>query len=315
MDIGEQNDPLRHAKVLAEQTKDPCLTILLTGRTAASRSNMINSPLNTKSASADSNKHSNIEIVRYHRVINGIPCQIIDTSNLNAILSESVLDQASIEEIRAKINTIHCIWFATRLDETGVSIDEKNVIKWLTIILGEQAWNYALLLLTQANTAKNSWKYATTMKKRSEIFRAEISQYTGWDIASGITSVPVTDLDKIMRDGQNWLPEIYTQILRRADQREIAQHFWADVKDPPSSKRVVRESASQWREIAHEEENKLTRDFLCYMHIPVRCYIWSAPVGAIGMCIWGPGGFGIALAGNAVFWIVLSWLQSRRQES
>jgi len=153
------------------------------------------------------------------------------------------------------------------------------------------------------------------MKKRSENLRAEISQYTGWDIASGITSVPVTDLDKIMRDGQNWLPEIYTQILRRADQREIAQHFWADVKDPSSSKGLVRESASQWREIAYEEENKLTRDFLCYMHIPARCYIWSAPVGAIGMCIWGPGGFGIALAGNAVFWIVLSWLQSGRQGS
>lgn len=314
MDIGEQNDPIGQTEVLVEQTKDPYLTILLTGRTAASRSNVINSPLNTESAPVDNSQQSNIEIVRYSRVINGIPCQIIDISCLCAILPELALGQAYIEEIRAKINTIHCICFATKLDETDVSRDEQNAIKWITTIFGEQAWNYALLIFTQTNTAKNSWKCATMMKKQSENFRTEISKYTGWDIASSITSVPVTNLDEIMRDEQNWLPETYTQILRRADQRGIAPHFLTAVKDPPSSKRLACESGSQRREMVRdEEENKPTRDFFCNMNMLARCYIWSAPAGAIGMCIWGPEGFGIALAGNAVFWIVLRWLQSLRE--
>jgi hypothetical protein len=314
MDIDEQNDPIGQTEVLAEQTKDPYLTILLTGRIAASRSNVINSPLNTEGAPVDNSKQSNIKIVRHSCVINGIPCQIIDTSCLRAILREPALSQAYIEEIRAKINTIHCIWFATWLDETGVSRDEQNAIKWITTIFGEQAWNYALLIFTQTNTAKNSWKCATMMKKQSENFRTEISKYTGWDIASGITSVPVTNLDEIMRDEQNWLPETYTQILRRADQRGIARHFLTAVKDPPSSIRLARESGSQWGEMVRDDdENKLTRGFLCGMDTLAHCYIWSAPAGAIGMCIWGPEGFGIALAGNAVFWIVLRWLQSLRK--
>ncbi len=281
-----QNGPFKYTKVLTEHLKEPRLTILLVNPVSSATTPDINIVPTDGS----------LEIIRYERVINGIPCQIIETPTLCALLSAATLDPVHIKEIQAQMSTIQYIWFATRLDATTLSINEQNIIKWLSTILGEQAWNYALLVLTHARTTP-PLKCASMMKKRSEIVRAEISRHCGWDIARSITAIPVGHLDELLLDEQNLWPELHTTLDRQVTPAQSAAKGWVQ--------------AVPWQ--VSDVDEKMKEKLLPRLNALTLCYLWSGPAGALGMCLWGPVGFGIGLAGNALFWAVIGWLQSSRE--
>ena len=289
-------------KLLAARSKDARLTIFLTGSTTVYTSSMTNPLSGTRIIPVDTGTKGILQIIMWDRSINDLPCRIIMVPDLAYISHDPPLLQSCIEKIKDTISPIHCIWFTARLNETTLHQDEQNVIHWITTILGEQAWNYAILVLTHANTIKDAWKRADMMKKRSEIIRAEISLYTGWDIAANITSVPVTALDDIMLDGKKWLPELYEQIMRRSNLKGMT--LLASTPAPVSS-----EAGHLGQETTKPQENKVASTFTHPWLTATGCYISSALVSAIGMILYGPRGFVIGLVGNLVFWMLLRFFQ------
>ena len=300
------DNPFPPLKLLAARSKDARLTIFLTGSSTVYTSSMTNPLSGTRSIPIDTGKNGILQIIMWDRSINDLPCRIIMLPELAHMSHDPPLLKACIEEIKDAISPIHCIWFTARLHETTLHQDEQNVIHWITTILGEQAWNYAILVLTHANTIKDAWKRADMMKKRSENIRAEISVYTGWDIAANITSVPVTALDDIMLDGKKWLPELYEQIMRRSNLKGITL-----LASTTSS--VSTEADHPGQGATKPQENKLTHAFAHSWSTATWCYISSAFVGAVGMLLYGPRGFIIGLIGNLVFWMLLRFLQFARR--
>ncbi len=301
-------NPFPQLKLLAARAKGSRLTILLTGSTTVYTSSMTNPLSNTRIMHVDTGKQGILEIVMWDRIINDLPCRIITLPTLGHIAPNPSLTQTCIDAIKACITPIHCIWFVARLNETRLSHDEQNVIQWITTILGEHAWNYAILVLTHSNTIKDAWKRADIMKKRSENIRAKISEYTGWDIATNITSVPVTALDDIILNGKKWLPEFYQQIMRHSN----LSGFTVSSSANPSSKNISAaekdpsgEISYQQQEVVQPQENKLSQRSLSLTW----CYLSSALVGTVCMGLWGLNGFLIGLAGNFTLWMLLRWLR------
>ncbi len=303
-------DPFPQLKFLAAQAKDSRLSILLTGSTTVYTSSMTNPLSNTRITHVDTGKQGILEIITWDRTINDLPCRIITLPALGHISYDTSIAQSCIDTINACITPIHCIWFASHLNETSLSQDEKNVIKWITAILGEQAWNYAILVLTHSNTIKDAWKRADMMKKRSENIRAEISEYTGWDIAATITSVPVAALDDIILDGKKWLPELYQQIMRHSNPRGIIASSGANpaAKSVSSAAKSLTEAATyqlEEQENMQPQENLHSHGWFTF----TGCYLSSVLVGIVTLSFWGFTGFLIGLGGNLALWALLCWLR------
>ncbi len=275
MNRDAHNGPFNYTKVLTEHIKEPHLTILL-----------VNPALNAINIKIIAGE-SDIESIHYTRMMNGVLCQILEFPTLCALLDTFAADPAHIEKIQAQINTIQYIWFVTRLDATDLSVNEQNVIKWLSTILGEQAWRDALLVLLH-NRATPPLQCASMMKKRSEIVRAEISRYTGWDIARSITAVCIGHLDELLLDDQHLKPEF------------SASSF------PQKAARAV-----PWQAARHAD--KTSGEMPRRLNVLILCYLWSGPAGVLGMCLWGAPGFGIALAINALFWAIIGWLRDTKE--
>lgn len=300
MNMKTPDNPFPPLKLLAVRSKDPRLTIFLTGSTTVYTSSTTNPLSGTRIIPINTGTKGILQVIMWDRSINGLPCRIIMLPDLAYMAPDPPLSQACIEEIKDAISPIHCLWFAARLNETTLHKDEQNVIHWITTILGEQAWNYAILVLTHANTIKDAWNRADMMKKRSEIIRAEISLYTGWDIAANITSVPVTALDDIMLDGKKWLPELQEQIMRRSNLKGMTLLASATSPVSPEADQAALETT---------QEKKVGYTFTHSWLTVTWCYISSALVGAVGMILYGPRGFVIGLVGNLVFWMLLRFLQ------
>ncbi|HEV2654296.1 MAG TPA: hypothetical protein VGU68_14025 [Ktedonobacteraceae bacterium] len=220
-------------------------------------------------------------------MMNGVLCQILEFPTLCALLDTLATDPARSEKLQARINTVQYIWFVTRLDATDLSANEQNVIKWLSSMLGEQVWRDALLVLLHNRTAL-PWQCASMMKKRSEIVRAEISRYTGWDIARSITAVCVGHLDELLLGDQ-----------------DLETEFSAS-SAPQKAARAV-----PWQADGHTD--KTSGELPRRLNSLILGYLWSGPAGALGMCLWGLPGFGIALAINALFWAIIGWLRDAKE--
>ncbi len=275
MNRDAQNRPFNYTKVLTEHIKEPHLTILLA-----------NPALNTidiKITAGD----SDIESIHYTRKVNGVMCQILEFPTLCALVDTFAADPARSEEMRIQMSSVQYIWFVTRLDATSLSVNEQNVIKWLSTMLGEQAWRDALLVLLH-NQATLPLQCASMMKKRSEIVRAEISRYTGWDIARSITAVCVGQLDELLLGDQDLDPELRASAA------------------PQKAARAV-----PWQAGGHAD--KTSGELPQRLNALILCYLWSGPAGALGMCLWGVPGFGIALATNALFWAIIGWLRDTKE--
>ncbi|MDQ2884817.1 MAG: hypothetical protein M3Y39_01895 [Chloroflexota bacterium] len=214
-------------------------------------------------------------------------CQILEFPTLCALVDTFAADPARSEEMRIQMSSVQYIWFVTRLDATSLSVNEQNVIKWLSTMLGEQAWRDALLVLLH-NQATLPLQCASMMKKRSEIVRAEISRYTGWDIARSITAVCVGQLDELLLGDQDLDPELRASAA------------------PQKAARAV-----PWQAGGHAD--KTSGELPQRLNALILCYLWSGPAGALGMCLWGVPGFGIALATNALFWAIIGWLRDTKE--
>lgn len=294
-------------KLLAARAKDSRLTILLTGSTTVYTSSMTNPLSNTRIMHVDTEKQGILEIIMWDRTINDLPCRIITLPGLGNISYDITLPQTALDAIKTCISPVHCIWYVARLHETILHDYERNVMKWVTAILGERAWNYAILVLTHSNTVKDIWKRADIMKKRSENIRAEIAEYTGWDIAANITSVPVTALDDIILDGKKWLPELYQQIMRHSDFGGIP----SPVNPVLATKdNIVNEKISSVEKGDQQEvqEKKTSYRWLPY----IGCYLSCVLIGTLCMALWGLGGLAISLVVNLLFWSFLGWLRIMR---
>jgi len=299
-------NPFTQLKLLAARAKDSRLTILLTGSTTVYTSSMTNPLSNTRIMHVDTGKQGILEILLWDSIINDLPCRIITLPALGLISHDISLSQSCIDAINTCITPIHCIWFVARLNETSLSHDERNVIKWVTAILGEHAWNYSILVLTHSNTIKDAWQRANMMKKRSENLRAEISEYTGWDIAATITSVPVTALDDIILDGKKWLPELYQQIMRRSNFKGITTS--SDANPSSRAKNFSGEASNPQQETGQLRKKNLSLRSLSFTGF----YLSNVLVAIVGMGLYGFTGILIGLAGNFVFWSLLRQLRNLR---
>ncbi|MBV9257138.1 MAG: hypothetical protein JO215_03860 [Ktedonobacteraceae bacterium] len=297
-------------KALAARAKDSRLTILLIGSATTIYTSSMTTPLSgTRIIQVDTGKQGILEIVMWDRIINDLPCRIITLPELGQIVRNIALAQTSIEAIQASITPVHCIWFAARLNETTLNDDEKNVINWITKILGEHAWNYAILVLTHSNTIREAWKRADMMKKRSENIRSEISKYTGWDIAANITAVPVSTLDDIILDGKRWLPELYQQIMRRSNLRGFvtSSEEKAASRDVSSVEKSLQgEGNHQPPEVVQAQETTRSSHWLMF----IGWYLSSVLVGTVGMGMCGFKGFIIGLTANSMLWMLLWGLRT-----
>ncbi len=275
MNRDAQNRSFKYPKVLTEHAKEPHLTILLV--------NPAPNAMNAKIIAGS----SNLKMICYTRIIDGVLCRILEFPTLCALLNPLTADPARGEEVRAQMSAVQYIWFVNRLDATELNVDEQNVIKWLSTILGEQVWRDALLVLIH-NRTTIPLQCASMMKKRSDIVRAEIARSTGWDIARSITAICVGHLDELLLGDQD------LEFAPRAS------------STPQKAAHAVPWQAGGYIDKTGEE---LPRR----LNALILCYLWSGPAGALGMCLWGAQGFGIGLALNALFWVIIAWLRGTKE--
>src|SRR5579883_2500746 len=80
------------------------------------------------------------------------------------------------------------IIYITQLNMSQISGEEKETIAWINARLGEKSWQDALIIFTDAHRVKPSRKFASILKKRTDMLHTEIAIHAGWDIASGIAT-------------------------------------------------------------------------------------------------------------------------------
>src|SRR5579871_3926477 len=79
--------------------------------------------------------------------------------------------------------------YITQLTMSQVSDEEKETIAWISARLGEKSWQDALIIFTDGYAVKPTRKFATILKKRTDMLRIAIAAQAGWDNASTIATM------------------------------------------------------------------------------------------------------------------------------
>ena len=225
-------------KMKLEAAKKEKVTFLLVGQCGNGKSSTINSLMGKVIAPVNDFEPETMSIEKYDSEINGIKFQAIDTPGLCDDLEEKGNDSEYMKLISENIKSFDCLLFVARLDETRVKNDEKRAIKILSNALGKEIWKNAVIIFTfSGNIAPE--KFNSTLIKRTELIKNEISNYTTNNILSKLNSVAVDNKNKILPNGEEWLGELYLQTFLKISSKGgflLATANRVNIKKKPKKK-------------------------------------------------------------------------------
>ena len=144
---------------------DKQIIFVLAGRTGVGKSSTVNSLLGGEIAKTGKYEPTTNSVDTYEHQLNGVNCIIVDTPGLRDD-EEAGNDQKYLKEMKPKIQKMVSMWFVSRLDDTRVTSDEKQVIKGLSKAFGKKVWECSVIVFTFANSVTAS-EYEETFKIRT----------------------------------------------------------------------------------------------------------------------------------------------------
>jgi hypothetical protein len=190
--------------------------------------------------------------------------------------------------------------YVTQLNTSQVSDEEKETIAWISARLGEKSWQDALIIFTDGHTVKPARKFATILKKRTDMLRIAIAARASWDIASSTTTMTINAPKDPLSVCQRWLQECLP--LREACTYLLIQGGTKKIIALP-----VEPRSSQQHPCPQQVLDLLpvprhcARAFVCF-------YLCIAPVTATGLFVAGILGYEIAMLINMIVWMIISFL-------
>ena len=277
---------------------DKQIIFVLAGRTGVGKSSTVNSLLGCEVAKTGKYEATTKSVDTYEHKVNGINFVIVDTPGLRDE-EEASNDQKYLKEMKPKIQKMVSMWFVSRLDDTRVTSDEKQVIKRLSKEFGEKVWKCSVIVFTFANSVTAS-EYEETLKIRTELIRKEITKYVEEGTANQIPSIAVDNLSETTPDGKKWLGEFFTRVFVRASESGSLA-FAAAMKDSvfsSSGKARIELDENQKEEI----KNKINKGLIGGL---------ASGGTAVGLFL-GPGG---AIVGGLLGTVVGLWLELDRRNA
>lgn len=190
--------------------------------------------------------------------------------------------------------------YVTRLNASQVSDEEKETIAWINTRLGEKSWQDALIIFTDAHRVKPTRKFASILKKRTDMLHTTIATHAGWDIASGIATRTLSAPDEPLVACQQWLQECLTI-------QEACTYLLILVG--------TREIITLPVEPAGAERSPCPQKVLSMLPVPRHCarafvcfYFSLVPVSAMGLFVDGIVGYAVAMLINMAVWATISFL-------
>ncbi|HZR44016.1 MAG TPA: hypothetical protein VFB12_28135 [Ktedonobacteraceae bacterium] len=193
------------------------------------------------------------------------------------------------------------IIYVTQLNVFQVSDEEKETLAWISARLGEKSWQDALIIFTDAHRVKPARKFASILKKRTDMLHTAIAIHAGWDIASRIASRTLSAPEEPLVACQQWLQECLTiheactYLLILVGTREIVTLL----VEPGNT--AERSPCPQKVLSMLPVPRHCARAFVCF-------YFSLVPVSAMGLFVDGIAGYVVAMLINMIIWATISFL-------
>lgn len=309
----------QYEKILGDAHKHTLLFLLI-GRTGVGKSSTVNTLLGKDVAKVGPYEPTTMEVVPYDFQIDGVRFVVVDTPGLCDDIEEKGDDLEYLLRIQSAVPAIDSMWFVSRLDDTRVTSDEKRAIKLISEAFGKGVWDNSLIIFTFACNIE-SGRYHDALTQRTRLIKSEISRYTKEKTASDIPSVAIDNKSPKTPDGNEWLGELFTQVVVRLSAHGTAPFILAMAPSvlPPSRKVVNHEApdfveskgpfVDEGRSLPDTPRISLTRDQKKQVNKKIDAYIIPGLIAAgagVG-AVFGPAGAAIGgIAGAAIG--LVAWL-------
>lgn len=203
---------------------------LLVGRTGVGKSSTINQLIGYDIAPVGDFEPQTTSVEEYRLPISNVRFLVIDTPGLCDDLTEKGNDAEYIKKIKDKVKYIDSLLYVTPLSDTRIRSDELRGLEIITKAFGEKIWNNSVIVFTFAD-AVNIQKYDRTLSERSRLMREAMQRFISKDISDNFKSVAVSNVSRTTPDGQEWLGELYTTVLKRISKDGFIQYLMATAPD------------------------------------------------------------------------------------
>ena len=270
-------------------------SFMLIGRTGVGKSSTINSLMGEKVAEVGDSEPTTFEVSPYRLQKSGVDFTIWDTPGLCDAL-DNANDQQYMEQIRARVDEVDCLWFVSRLDETRLSSDEQYAILLITNTLGADIWDRSLIVFTHACNWSVEQRFEEALRERTAVVKEYIKKITKKEQTT-LTSVAVDNSFDKLPNNEPWLPELFTKVIEQASNKgSIA--FAASIGNETQS-----ESKDSGPRIDLNPQQKKR------VELRMGGLLAAASAGALAGGIFGPGG---AVVGGIVGAALAFWKGVRR---
>jgi predicted GTPase len=270
-------------------------SFMLVGRTGVGKSSTINSLMGEKVAEVGDSEPTTFEVSPYRLQKSGVDFTIWDTPGLCDAL-DNANDQQYMQQIRARVDEVDCLWFVSRLDETRLSSDEQYAILLITNTLGAEIWDRSLIVFTHACNWSVEQRFEEALRERTAVVKEYIEKISKKE-QNALTSVAVDNSFDKLPNNEPWLPELFTKVIEQASNKgSIA--FAASIGNETQA-----ESKDSGPRIDLNPQQKKR------VELRMRGLLAAAGVGALAGGIFGPGG---AVVGGIVGAALAFWKGVRR---
>lgn len=268
---------------------------VLVGRTGVGKSSTVNSLMGAQVAKVGDTEPTTFTVTPYKIEKAGVMFTIWDTPGL-CDAADNRNDNSYIDQIKEIVDSVDCLWFVTRLDETRLSSDERYALLLITNALGSKIWDNALIVFTHACNLSVRDRHELALQERTEIIKEYLREITDSTLDT-LSSIAVDNLHPALPNGEPWLPELFTRVIENASNKGSVAFAASVGQDTNNS------SANSGPRINLNEDQKRR------VSLRIGGLLTAVTAGTMTGAIFGPGG---AVVGGIVGAALAFWKGVRR---